>query len=98
MIRRMDEFKATVDSLGTWSLDNIPEAHVIRILADRVDNTARMEICLRQDSWAARERAIDAMVEIREMFLDDFSITYTFGNAGESGLTPRERAESLLYA
>ncbi|WP_448060275.1 hypothetical protein [Cellulomonas hominis] len=57
-----------------------------------------MEICLAQDSWTARERVIDAMIEIRDMFFDDFSISYTFGDAGEAGLTPRERAESLVYA
>ena len=97
MIPSMDEFKAAVDSLGNWSVSNIPGVREIRIFSDRVDNTAHMEICLQSDSWSAREHAIDAMVDIREMFFDDFSISYTFGKAGE-GLTPSERAESLVYA
>lgn len=97
MIPAMDEFKATVDSLGNWSLSALDGVREIRIFADRVDNTARMEICLEQDSWSARERVIDGMIEIREMFFDDFSISYTFGEASE-GLTPSDRAEFLVYA
>ncbi len=97
MIADMDEFKAAVDSLGNWSVSNLPGVREIRIFADRTDNTARMEICLDEDSWTARETVIDGMIEICEMFFDDFSISYSFGTAG-SGLTPRERAESLIYA
>jgi hypothetical protein len=37
-------------------------------------------------------------VEIREMFFEDFSITYSFGATDEERLTPTERAESLLFA
>lgn len=98
MIRHMDDFKAAVDSLGNWSLSNLPGVRVIRIFADRADHTARMEICLDHDTWTAREKVIESMVEIRDMFFDDFSISYSFGHAGEAGLTPRERAESLVYA
>lgn len=80
-----DDFRVIIDSLGNYSLAMLDPAGVekIRIWPDADDRTARMEICLREDHWDARSRAIQELAEIREMFLEDLSIDYSFGPSGE---------------
>ena len=94
----LDEFRAAIDSLGNWSVSNIPGVREIRLFWDEPDGVAHMEICLANDSGAAREQAIDALIEIREMFIDDFSISYAFGATDETALTSQERSSSLVFA
>lgn len=79
-------------------MSNLPGVRQVRVFSHREDRTAHMEICLRVDTWPAREAVIDAMGEIREMFFDDLSISYSFGDAGAGGMSPSEQAESLVYA
>ena len=89
-------FKAAVDSLGHWSVDTIPGARSVRITACEADGTAHMEIALENDTWANREQAIDAMLEIMEMSFDDFAISYVFADIGEDAAA--ERPRTLVYA
>lgn len=76
----MEAFEALVHSLGECSVTYVGKEHLrqLTIWADELHATAHIEICLEDDSWAAREHAIDKMIEIRQMFLDDISIEYAF--------------------
>jgi hypothetical protein len=89
-------FKADVDSLGQWSVANIPGARAIRIAACEADRTAHMEIALEHDTWTNREQAIDVMLEIMEMFFEDLAISYVFADIGEAAAAQRPR--TLVYA
>jgi len=97
-VDRMDTtFKADVDSLGHWSVANLPGVKAVRITSCQADRTAHMEISLISDTWPNRERAIDAMIEIIEMFFDDFAISYVFADIGED-TAAAQGPRTLVYA
>jgi hypothetical protein len=77
---RVNEFEALMSSLGEHVVGYIGQEHLARlfIYGDEVDLSASIEIFLEDESWASRTRAIDKMVEIREMFIDEISIDYRF--------------------
>ncbi len=73
-----DEFSLIIDSLGNLALSWVPDVQAIRIYPDPVQGVACMEVCLRHDTWEQRERAVDKLVELRSMFIDDLSLSYRF--------------------
>lgn len=94
----MTEFEAAIDSLGIWSVNNLPGVESVRLTADESDRTVEMEIVLSNDAWSSRERIIDLMVEVRVMYLNDFSISYRFGDAdGDESMT-QPGVRSLQFA
>lgn len=79
----MDEFGALVHSLGEHIVDYIGKDHLSRlyIYGDESDASAFVEIFLENDTWEEQTRAVDKMIELRQMFLDDVSIDYRFLDA-----------------
>ncbi|MGE9361830.1 hypothetical protein [Isoptericola nanjingensis] len=94
----MDDFQVARDSLGNWSVANLPGVVEVRIYADEKDRSAHMEICLEQDTWQARDAVIDEMVEIEAMFFDDFAITYSFGESRSPELAAVEGLSTRTFA
>lgn len=94
----MDEFEALVHSLGENTVDYLGKDRLrhLAITADPVTGTAHVEICLQDDSWASRERAIETMVDIRRLFLDDIAIEYAFSD--ESCMTTPQAQVEYQYA
>ena len=44
-------------------------------------------ICLREDTWAARERVIEDMVKLRQHLINEMTVEYSFGErAADDGL------------
>ncbi len=80
----MDSDQALVNSLGEYTVTAIGRSHLRTLTAtyDHVNGLAHIEICLSDDSWDARAHAIDKMLEVREMFLDEVSIDYAFSSPG----------------
>lgn len=76
----MNEFAALISSLGESAVAYIGKDHLHRldVYSDPTDGTAFLEIFLQDDSWAEQSRAIDKMIEIRGMFMDELSIEYRF--------------------
>jgi hypothetical protein len=76
----VDDFQALMHSLGEHAVDYIGKDSLRRldVFGDEADGAAYIEICLEENSWDERSRAIDKMLEIREMFLDEVSIEYRF--------------------
>lgn len=76
----MEDFQALVTSLGESTVTYLGKDNLLRldVFADEIDMTAHIEIFLRDDSWAEQSRAIDKMIELREMFIEDISIGYRF--------------------
>lgn len=75
-----EDFQVIIDSLGNASLSFLSSSGVrlVRIYSDPDDQTAEVEICLAEDTWEKRNRAIHGMVELREMFMEDLSLEYRF--------------------
>lgn len=48
------------------------------VFGDETDGAAHIEIGLVQNDWSNQSAAIDKMLEIREMFLNEMSINYRF--------------------
>lgn len=93
----MDQHEALVNSLGEHCVDYIGKGNLSRltIALDHANGVAHVEICLQDDSWTAREKAIDAMVDVRLMFLDEVSVDYAFADntsCGELSEAPVEYA------
>ena len=89
-----------IESLGNASLSFLASAgvHSIRNSNVPADATAHMEICLIEDTWEKRARAIHSMVELREMFMDDVSLEYHFVTPEECGATADTEVEVREFA
>lgn len=76
----VNEFEATIRSLGENVVSYIGRDNLeaVTIWSDEVSATADISIVLLNQAWDAEARAIDKMIEIREMFLDDLAIDYRF--------------------
>lgn len=76
----MDDFQALISSLGESTVAYIGKDVLdsLSVFGDPVDMTASIEICLRENSWERQSAAIDTMLEIRAMFLDEVSLSYRF--------------------
>ncbi len=76
-----DSFRATVVSLGEWTLDNlkgtVPFTH-IQVLADPSLGFARLTLTLDPDTWENRSAALDKLAEVRIMFLDELALEFSF--------------------
>ncbi len=73
-----DDFDVIIDSLGNMTLSWVPEAESVRIYPDAELGTATVEVCLRTDDWRVHEAAVDKMVELRGLFIDELSMDYRF--------------------
>lgn len=91
----MDGHEALVTSLGEHCVDYIGKNNVRQLTAtfDGFNGIAHVEICLHNDSWSARESAIDKMIEVREMFIDHVSVDYAFSDEGACVETEKSQAE-----
>lgn len=76
----MDTFTALIHSLGEHVVDYIGKDHLERldVFGDEGDSSAHIEIFLSNQTWDEHSRAIDKMIELRAMFLDELSIDYRF--------------------
>lgn len=92
----MSQFEAAMNSLGVWSVNNLPGVDLVRLTPDEADRTVEIEIQLTNDSWAAREQVIDRMIDVRVMYLSDFSIAYSFID-GDKAL-PQAGSRALEFA
>lgn len=96
----MDEFGALVHSLGEHAVSYIRRENLkqLEIMADPMAGAAHIEICLSDDNWAAQSAAIDKMIELREMFLDEISIDYVFVDRESCGQRSHEREPEFSLA
>ncbi len=79
-IRHVDDFQALISSLGESTVAYLGKGNLdsLSVFGDPVDMTASIEICLRENSWERQSAAIDTMLDIRGMFLDEVSLSYRF--------------------
>lgn len=93
------EFEALIQSLGEHVVDYLgTSVSTVRIWADELTETARIQICLREATWEAQARAIDKMLELRGMFLDDLSFDYYFVDADACTPLSSSRSPELIFA
>ncbi len=100
----VDDFQALISSLGESTVTYIGRDHLrsLDILGDEMDGTAFLQICLAEDTWDAQTRAVDKMLEIREIFLDELSVEYRFidedSSTREALAAQEQRATSYSMA
>lgn len=96
----MNEFDAVVHSLGEHLVDGIGKEHLTHVLVspDELTATAEVTIVLSERTWAEQERAIDKIVDLREMFLEEISFDYRFAPEPDGRLvTTSTKAEQLEF-
>lgn len=93
----MEPFRVVVDALGNYALSFIPDVHLVRVYSDEVDRTAHLEICLHDESWERQSAAIDAMIEIRAMYMDELSISYEFDTETDGELAASGRSSARVF-
>jgi len=93
-----EPFEVIIDALGSYAVSFIPDVHLVRIYSDDQDRTAHLEICLHDGSWERQSAAIDSMVEIRAMYLNELSISYEFDTETDDELSESARAGSQVFA
>lgn len=98
----MDEFQAIIHSLGEHIVDGIGHDNLRHVLVsgDELTSTAEITIVLSRRTWEMQERAIEKMVDLREIFLDELSFDYRFAPAPEGGelTTTSTKAPQVEFA
>lgn len=97
----MDEFTATIHSLGEHIVDGIGRDELKHVLVsgDELTSSVEITIVLSHPSWSVQQRAVDKMVELRALFLDEISFDYRFAPAPEGQLTTTStKAAQLEFA
>lgn len=96
----MNEFQALIHSLGEQILAYVGKQNLssVRIWGDELSGTARVSLSLARPSWGSEGRAIDKMVDVREMFLTELSIEYSFDDSREGAVSDKVPAVSLSFA
>lgn len=89
----MDEFEALVHSLGEHALDYLRRENLksLAISADAISMSAHIEVCLEDNSHKSQLLAIEKLVELRRMFLDELSIDYVFVDESSCGIPAESR-------
>lgn len=83
IVRRMEDFPALIHSIGEHAVSYIGRQNLaaLSVAGDRVNGSAHIEIVLQDNSWTQQSRAIDKMIELRAMFMDEISLSYSFSGA-----------------
>lgn len=91
----MDDFEALIHSLGEHSVDYIGKDRLrqLVVFGDALSETARIEICLTENTWSEQTRVIERMLELRAMFLDELSLDYLFVDEDNCTRTAAERSD-----
>jgi len=77
----MNPFQALLQSLLEHSVDYIRQdvdLHALRVSGDERTESAHVEIVLNKETWDEQQRAIDHMIEVRGMFIEEISLDYVF--------------------
>lgn len=101
----MNEFEALIHSLGENVFDYLRSARIgmtrLTVESDELTETAHVVIQLEQRTWDVESRAIETLLELREMFLDDISFDYEFIESDEDRTDDATRGVGvphLVYA
>ena len=99
-MHQVNGYEVTIHSLGEHVVSYLGRDHLksVTIWGDELTATADISIVLSDDSWAEHERAIDKMIEIREMFLNDVAIDYRFDSEGSLSRRGSTKAAMLQLA
>lgn len=84
--REVEEFQALVHSLGENVVDTIGKDRLsgVTVYGDDRIGTVDVEISLRSYTWDEQSRAIDKMIDIREMFMGEVALSYCFVETPDS--------------
>jgi len=77
----MNPFQALLQSLLEHSVEYIRQdvdLYALRVSGDERTESAHVEIVLNKETWDEQQRAIDHMIEVRGMFIEEISLDYVF--------------------
>lgn len=98
MTTPMTDFQASVHSLGETTVGYIGKDRVqsLRVLGDEFEGSADIEVCLKEWTWEDREHAITRLIEVQEMFFNEFAISYAFVGPDEIDEPVQRRALDVM--
>lgn len=93
----MDDFQATIHSLLEQVKMYVGTDHLSRVVVESREGSgiATVYMVLRDETWAEQERAIDKMLEVQSIFLNDIGVEYFFRDAIAAS---DPHVESQIYA
>lgn len=96
----VNDFQCAIWSFGEHVVDYIGTDNLlaVRVSADDLTASADVSIVLASASWEDEERAIDQMLALRELFLDDLSFDYRFDSADNLAHTTSTKAATVQFA
>lgn len=84
-----------MNSLGEHAVSYIGgnALRALTVTGDPQSMSARVEICLIENTWAEQTRVIDKMIDLRTMFLNELSIDYVFVDEDQSTADATKRSD-----
>lgn len=88
----MNEFRAMMQSLLENVVDYVGKDRLqaVQVIPDELTGSAHVDVCLTKESAQTVRDAIGRIAEVRDMFMDDVAVDYTFK---DESLTERIRQE-----
>lgn len=90
-------FETLIQSFGEQILLYVGRDHLrsVVVRGDSRIGTADVELALTDFSWDEQSRAIDKMLEVREIFLEELAISYHFTEADEEVTRGEQKLTTL---
>jgi hypothetical protein len=77
---QVDEFDALINAMGEWTVGRLRDLGLVSLLihGDPHVGQARMVVQLEKDTWEIRRKAVEALVEIRTLYMDEIAVEFSF--------------------
>lgn len=79
----MNDFQATIQSLLEQVKMYVGTDHLRKVVVESREGSgiATVYLVLAEDTWPEQERAIDGMIQVQRLFLDEIGVEYYFRDA-----------------
>jgi len=96
----VDELSALTQSIGEHAVDAIGPKHLaeLSVVVSSIDMSARVTISLRENNEKEQRRALEKLFGVQELFFDDVSMTFGFGEDADLPAAQSTGSRQYSYA
>lgn len=96
----MDEFQALATSIGEHCVHAVETEHLLalEVLFEPEERACRVSVVLRENSDAEQRRALNALFEVEDLFLDDAAFSFHFVDSIEHDTKKRAAVPQFSFA
>lgn len=96
----VDEVSALTQSIGEHAVQAIGAKHIadLTVVVMPIDWTARIAVSLESNTEKEQRRALEKLFDVQDLFFDDVSMTFVFGEDLDLPAAHQVGAQQYSYA